>query len=44
MLKEDMDKRILEKKLMCGELCDKDLESYLKDLPDVSALAEEIEL
>ena len=42
MFQEDLDRRILDKKLMGGELCEKDLELYLKELPDLADNAEEI--
>jgi hypothetical protein len=42
MYKVEMDKRIIEKKLMCGEMCEKDLEDYLDDLPDLADNAENI--
>ena len=42
MNKGEMDKRIIDKKLLCGEMSEKDLENYLKDLPDLSDNAEEI--
>lgn len=38
----DLDKRIIEKKLLTGLLTESDLESYLKSLPDLSAQVEEI--
>lgn len=42
MVKEDFDKRIIEKRMMAGEMSEKDIESYLRNLPDVSENAEEI--
>lgn len=38
----DIDKRIIEKKLLKGEITEKDLEEYLAQLPDVSDNAEEV--
>ncbi|HPL63870.1 MAG: hypothetical protein PHG91_00125 [Syntrophales bacterium] len=38
----ETDKRIIEKKIMGGELSEEDLRKYLRDLPDVSEYAEEI--
>ena len=37
-----IDRRIISRKLLAGELSDKDLTSLLKKLPDVSENAEEI--
>lgn len=37
----ETDKRIIEKKLKKGEMAEKDLNAYLKKLPDVSDHAEE---
>ncbi len=42
MYKGEMDRRIIDKKLLCGEMSEKELETYLKDLPDLSDQAEEI--
>lgn len=42
MYKGETDKRIIEKKLMGGEISEKELESYLKELPDLANNAEEI--
>lgn len=38
------DKRILSRKLMQGEISEKDLQSLLKKLPDVADNAEEVVL
>ena len=38
------DKRILTRKLMQGEISEKDLQAILKKLPDVSENAEEVTL
>ncbi|MGD0278756.1 MAG: hypothetical protein ABSC11_05580 [Smithella sp.] len=38
------DKRIISRKLSKGELSEKDLQSLLKKLPDVSENAEEVNL
>jgi hypothetical protein len=38
----DIDKRIIEKKVMGGEISERELESYLTDLPDLAENAEEI--
>jgi hypothetical protein len=38
------DKRILSRKLMQGEISEKDLQSLLKKLPDVAENAEEVSL
>ncbi|MCX5850303.1 MAG: hypothetical protein NTW65_12790 [Deltaproteobacteria bacterium] len=38
------DKRILDRKLLLGEISDKDLHSLLKKLPDVADNAEEVNL
>jgi hypothetical protein len=40
----EMDKRIIEKKLMMGFLTEGELESYLKSLPDLSSSVEEIKV
>ena len=39
---DNMDKRIIEKKILSGEIAEKDLGKYLGELPDVSDNAEEI--
>ncbi len=39
---EEIDRRILDKKLMGGELHERDLEAYLRELPDLAEFAEEI--
>jgi len=41
MYEGEMDKRIIEKKLMMGFLVESELESYLKSLPDLSSSIEE---
>jgi hypothetical protein len=38
------DKRILSRKLLQGEISEKDLQAILKKLPDVSENAEEVTL
>jgi len=38
----DLDKRIIEKKLIEGKITEENLEEYLARLPDVSDNAEEI--
>ncbi len=40
----ETDKRILRWMLLEGEIEEKDLQAYLKDLPDVSSCADEIEI
>lgn len=42
IVKNEFDKRIIEKKLMAGEMSEKDIESYLRELPDLAENAEEI--
>ncbi len=44
MYEGELDKRIIEKKLLNGFLSESELESYLKSLPDLSSLAEEIKV
>ncbi|HOG11589.1 MAG: hypothetical protein PHW80_05070 [Smithellaceae bacterium] len=39
-----IDRRIIARKLLIGELSEKDLSSLLKKLPDVSENAEEIQI
>jgi hypothetical protein len=39
-----LDKRILSRKISHGEISDKDLQSFLKTLPDVAENAEEVSL
>ncbi len=39
-----IDKRVLTRKFMQGEISEKDLQSLLKKLPDVSENAEEVSL
>jgi hypothetical protein len=39
-----IDRRIIARKLLIGELSEKDLSSLLKKLPDVSENAEEIQV
>ena len=40
----ETDKRILRRMLLEGEIKEKDLQAYLKELPDVSSCADEIEI
>jgi|MudIll2142460700_1097286.scaffolds.fasta_scaffold1667791_2 hypothetical protein len=40
----EMDKRIIEKKMLMGRMSKKELESYLKSLPDLSSNVEEIKI
>ncbi len=40
----DLDKRIIEKKLLTGQLTERELEDYLKSLPDLSSVAEELKI
>ena len=40
----DLDKRILSRKVLLGEVSEKDLQSFLKTLPDVAENAEEVSL
>jgi len=40
----ETDKRILRRMLLEGEITEKDLQSYLKEIPDVSSCADEIEI
>jgi hypothetical protein len=40
----DLDKRILSRKVLLGEVSEKDLHSLLKKLPDVADNAEEVSL
>jgi hypothetical protein len=42
--KGETDKRIIGRMLREGEIKEKDLQAYLKELPDVSACADEIEI
>jgi hypothetical protein len=37
-----LDKRILSRKVLLGEVSEKDLQSFLKKLPDVADNAEEV--
>jgi hypothetical protein len=37
-----LDKRILSRKLLSGEISEKDLQSLLKKIPDVTENAEEV--
>jgi hypothetical protein len=39
-----LDKRILSRKVSHGEISEKDLQSFLKTLPDVAENAEEVSL
>jgi hypothetical protein len=38
----DLDKRILSRRLLSGEISEKDLQSLLKKIPDVAENAEEV--
>jgi hypothetical protein len=40
--REEMDKRLLENKLLRGQMSKKKLQEYLATLPDLSANAEEV--
>ena len=40
----DLDRRILSRKVSHGEISEKDLQSFLKTLPDVAENAEEVSL
>jgi len=40
----ETDKRILTRMLLDGEITEKELQSYLKELPDVSSCADETEI
>ena len=42
--KGETDKRILTRMLLEGEITEKELQAYLKELPDVSSCADEIEI
>ncbi|MCX7817350.1 MAG: hypothetical protein N2317_07560 [Syntrophales bacterium] len=42
--KQELDKRMIQRKLLLGELKEEDLKEYLAILPDLSEYAEEIEL
>ena len=42
--KGETDKRILTRMLLEGEITEKELQTYLKELPDVSSCADEIEI
>lgn len=44
MYEGELDKRIIEKKLLTGFLTEAELESYLKSLPDLSSYVEEIKV
>lgn len=39
----NLDKRIISRKMLVGEILEKDLQSLLKKLPDVSENAEEVD-
>jgi hypothetical protein len=41
---QSLDKRILSRKVSHGEISEKDLQSFLKTLPDVAENAEEVSL
>lgn len=36
------DRRIISRRVLAGEISDKDMQSYLKKLPDITENAEEI--
>lgn len=38
----DLDKRIISRKILSGETSEKELQSFLKKLPDVAENAEEV--
>lgn len=38
----DLDKRIISRKILAGEISEKELQSLLKKLPDVAENAEEV--
>jgi hypothetical protein len=40
----DLDKRILSRKLLSGDVSEKDLQALLKKIPDVAENAEEVSL
>ena len=40
----NLDRRILSRKVSHGEIAEKDLQSFLKTLPDVAENAEEVSL
>lgn len=40
----ELDKRIIEKKLLMGYMREKDLQSYLKSLPDLADSVEELKV
>ncbi len=40
----NLDKRILSRKLLSGEISEKDLQSLLKKIPDVAENAEEVSI
>ncbi len=41
-IRGEMDRRIIERKLMNGRMSEKELKKYLSKLPDVSENAEEV--
>jgi len=41
---KSLDKRILSRKVSHGEISEKDLQSFLKTLPDVAENAEEVSM
>lgn len=41
-IRGEMDRRIIERKLMNGRMSEKELKKYLSKLPDVSGNAEEV--
>ena len=44
MYEGELDKRIIEKKILMGFLSESDLETYLKSLPDLSSSFEELKI
>ena len=42
VIDEGMDRRIIERKLMHGQMTDRELKKFLAKLPDVSANAEQV--
>lgn len=41
-IREEMDRRLLENRILRGQISEKQLAGYLKTLPDVSDNAEEV--
>jgi len=42
LIRGEMDRRVIERKLLGGQLSEKELKKYLSKLPDVSDNAEEV--